>query len=276
MPRHILADRNLARLRDFAASGALLGFDFDGTLAPLHAQPADAAMRPATLELLESLAHCAPVTVVTGRSVSDVRPRLGDATLLAVVGNHGIEPSAQEAEAAAAVAAWVPALQLRLARFRGTWIENKRFSVTVHYRDAAQPRRVVHAVTELMATLPAAGSVVPGIAGLNLIPAGVPNKGDALMAIMRTHALPGALFVGDEHTDESAFEAVNATGGISVHVGARGVSAAEFRLDHQDHIDDLLAELLAGRSRRRARSGDDEPSAPREQPVELTAQQTGL
>jgi len=50
-------------------------------------------------------------------------------------------------------------------------------------------------------------------------------------------------FVGDDITDEDAFVAINALGGISVKVGA-GPSHARFRLEHDGAVRDWLEGLL--------------------------------
>ena len=49
--RNILLEPNRQVLEEFARSNALLAFDFDGTLAPIVADPARARMRPATTRL---------------------------------------------------------------------------------------------------------------------------------------------------------------------------------------------------------------------------------
>jgi trehalose 6-phosphate phosphatase len=89
------------------AAGALLAFDYDGTLAPLSNSPDASRLRPETSELLRSLAHAAPVAVITGRSVRDVTLRLEQIPMLAVIGNHGAEPSPFAKRAAREVAAWI-------------------------------------------------------------------------------------------------------------------------------------------------------------------------
>ncbi|NJM10376.1 MAG: hypothetical protein HC883_05855 [Bdellovibrionaceae bacterium] len=68
----------------------MLAFDFDGTIAPIVANPKRAftlaKLRP-VLRALEKRAHLA---VITGRAIKDVKPRLMFEPEY-VVGNHGIE-----------------------------------------------------------------------------------------------------------------------------------------------------------------------------------------
>ncbi len=252
MPKNILADRNIERLRATAATGALLAFDFDGTLAILGDDPTSTTMRAETSELLRNLAHCAPVAIVTGRSVSDATARLDGIPLLAVVGNHGIEPSAFAAKAARAVAQWAPILDGAFTSLHGVWIENKKYSVSIHYRLADDRNAAIAAVHAVVPTLPGKIRIVFGNELINLVPAGAPNKGDALRALLHERQLPGAVYVGDEPTDEDAFTVLNPATSLGVRVGRWNGSAAPFYIESQMEIDALLTELLIGCTRPRA------------------------
>jgi trehalose 6-phosphate phosphatase len=248
--RNILAARNSEALRDIAASGALLAFDFDGTLAPFDStDPSTTQMRGETMELLRSLAHCAPVAVITGRAVSDVASRLVGVPLLAIVGNHGVEPSAFAKKASNAVARWIPQLDALVAAYPDLMIENKRYSISVHYRNVASRVDAIAAVMSLVPALPGKVEALHGTDLINLMPAGAPNKGDAMQALLGAHALPCALFVGDELTDEPAFAAATASRGFGVRVGKWRETAAEYFVPAQIDVDALLTELLVGRTR---------------------------
>ena len=74
----------------------LLAFDFDGTLAPIVARPDEARVAEAVSHGLAKLARDLPVAIITGRSVADVRPRLGFAphfVISSVAGAHRSPPS---------------------------------------------------------------------------------------------------------------------------------------------------------------------------------------
>jgi trehalose 6-phosphate phosphatase len=246
--RNILAARNIERLRTLASTGALLAFDFDGALAPLGTDPLATRMRQETAELLRNLAHASPVAVITGRSVKDVTSRLEGIPMLAVIGNHGSEPSRFAKRAAREVEGWMPQLRETVATLPGVEIENKVQSVSVHYWHATDSAAAIAALDALVPQLPHAVRVVHGIGIVNLVPAGAPDKGDALARLVKTHALPGALFVGDELTDEPAFRRARADG-LGVRVGPSKHTAASFHVPTQLDIDALLTELLIGRTR---------------------------
>lgn len=251
MSRNILAARNIERLRTIAGSGALLAFDFDGTLAPMGTDPSATRMRVETSELFRALAHAAPVAVITGRSVHDVLPRLDGAPLLAVIGNHGAEPSPFAARAVREVKAWMPALKAVVATLQGVVIEDKGQSVSVHYWHALHPSEATSAMEALVPTLAHPVRLVHGIGLVNLIPDGAPDKGDAVRTLVSAHQLRSALFVGDELTDEAAFRVSGELGGIGLRVGRWNESAATYHIATQLDIEAVLTELLIGVTRPR-------------------------
>ncbi|MBC7843450.1 MAG: hypothetical protein H7099_14105, partial [Gemmatimonadaceae bacterium] len=103
--------------------------------------------------------------------------------------------------------------------------------------------------------LPHAVRVVHGIGIVNLVPEGAPDKGDALAQLVKAHGLPGALFIGDELTDEPAFRRAGEGNGLGVRVGRWSGTAATYHVPTQLDIDAVLTELLIGRTRP-ARSGE--------------------
>ena len=252
MSRNILAARNVDALRTLAGRGALLAFDFDGTLAPLGPDANGTRMRTETTELLRALAHATPVAVITGRSVADVTQRLEGIPMQAIVGNHGAEPSRFAARASREVRAWLPALHALVATLPGTVIEDKGQSISVHYWDSRDPTGVVHALEALVPTFSHAVTVVHGTSLVNLVPHGAPDKGDALVRVVRAASLPGAVFVGDELTDEPGFRRANAMpdgDGMSIRIGRSAASAAQFHVETQLDIDAVLTEMLVGCTR---------------------------
>ena len=81
---------------------------------------------------------------------------------------------------------------------------------------------------------------------VELRPAGA-NKGEAVAAFLGEAPFAGRLpiFIGDDLTDEPAFELVNRRRGLSVLVGARAASAARARLADVTAVHDWLAQLQA-------------------------------
>lgn len=246
-PRDLLARRNAGVLRRFAATHALLAFDFDGTLAPIVDDPDAARPRARTRRLLAALAERFPVAIISGRAADDVRARLG-VEVAEVVGNHGIEPSGMMARAARETARIRPVLADRLAALPGVSLEDKRHSLSVHYRAARDHARARDAIHRAAAALPAAVRLVDGHCVVNVLPAGVPHKGDALRRLRDRLRVEATLFAGDDLTDEDAFAAQDRPGSLGVRVGRDRASRAAWYLAGQRDIDTLLERLLEARA----------------------------
>lgn len=245
--RNILAPRNAASLGRFVRQRVLLALDFDGTLAPIVERPADARLPEKTAGLLQELALRYPVVIISGRSVDDVRARLGGATVATIVGNHGIEPSSDMHSAADTVAQWATALSADVAGMAGVQMENKRHSLAVHYRRAPSPSSAHRAIRRAAERLPGAVRVVEGIMVLNIVPAGAPNKGDALQRLRAQFGVAATLYAGDDVTDEDAFAAQDPEIDIGIRVGLTRDTHARYYIPSQPDIDRLLALLIERR-----------------------------
>lgn len=249
--RDILARANRPVLRRYAASRVLLAFDFDGTLAPIVARPERSAMRRSTRVLLEGVAALYPCVVISGRARDDVGRRVAGIGAVEVIGNHGIEPWQASARQRREVERWLPLLSTRLSALPGVEIENKGYSVAVHYRRARRKPQAREAVNEAAAALGGA-RLVRGKQVVNLIPAGAPDKGAALEEARARCGCDTALYVGDDETDEDVFALDQPGRLLSIRVGRRAGSLAPYYLRRQAEIDRLL-ELLLDEARARTR-----------------------
>jgi len=126
----------------------VLLFDFDGTLSEVVNDPGAATLIPGMADALKSLAAHCPVAVVSGRALTDIQARVGLPGIW-YAGSHGFEPTVpdgthhQNDEAMTAVDVLEHAaaeLSNRLSGIDGLLVENKRFSVAVHYRNVASER----------------------------------------------------------------------------------------------------------------------------------------
>lgn len=235
-------------LEEVARTRTLLVFDFDGTLAPLVADRAAAAMRPSTRALLRTAALLYPCAVVSGRTRADVGRRVADAPLVAVIGNHGAEPGfgPVDARVAARVAAWRRELEGDPAAAEGVDLEDKRFSLAFHYRKApswAEAQRTIARRVEKLAE----ARVLHGHAVVNVVPEEAPTKGDALRELCARLGSAVAVYVGDDCTDEDAFQSEVAS--ISIRVGDSSDSCARYCLGSQEELDALLRALVTARAK---------------------------
>lgn len=248
--RHILAPPNLTTLADFAGSNVVIAFDYDGTLAPIAPTPAQARMRPRTRRLLAAIARRYPCIVISGRSSADVAAHVHGVPVFQVAGNHGLEPWGVDAAYLRRVKDWMRRLRPRLAAQRGVVLEDKRYSVTIHYRQAARRRRALDAIGRAVRALHGA-RVMRAKEAVNLVPRGAPNKSAALDRARRLLVCDRAIYVGDDVTDEDVFFRAKPDRVLPIRVGFTRRSHARYGLRHQTEVDALLEALIALRPRRR-------------------------
>jgi trehalose 6-phosphate phosphatase len=239
-----LFDDGLAQLEAFVQGRPLLGFGYDGTLAPIVADPRRARMRETTRRLFDNVVQRFPCAVISGRSREDVAERLGDCRPFAIVGNHGIEmddgdgpPPPEDL-----LGAWLDELDERLEAVPGIFIEDKTYSLTVHYRASPHPRAARALALRAARSLDSV-RVVAGIQSLNLLPKGFRHKGTALLRVAERAGCATAVFIGDDRTDEDAFSAAPDRV-LGIRIGHADRSAARYHLRDQAEIDRLLMRLL--------------------------------
>jgi trehalose 6-phosphate phosphatase len=226
--------RALKRLRP----GALLALDFDGTLVPIADHAEDAYLDKPTAQLLRELGRLTPLAILSGRGRRDLRARLGFQPKF-LIGNHGLESPGHEREAREAARltkAW--AAQLKGA----AGIENKTFSLSLHYRLAPNRARARARWLREIAKLQPAPRVIGGKCVFNLMPEGGVDKGRALQGLIRRTSAAQVLFIGDDDTDEEAFKLKDRRL-LTVRVGRRKNSQAQFFIRRQEDVLKLLTQL---------------------------------
>jgi len=244
--RPLFATEGMAALRAALLAGPLVAFDFDGTLAPLVARPEDARVPVALSRCLRRLARRLPLAIVTGRSVEDVLPRLGFSAAY-IIGNHG-------AEEAGVVPPFdtspLDVVRERLSRSlealtaAGVQVEDKRYSLALHYRRAPDSARALASLDELLRDLPPTLELVPGRMVRNVVLADAPDKGDAVAALVQRTGRALALFVGDDVNDESVFAGAPADW-LTVRVGNDyPLSQARYYIDAYAEIGRLVDAVL--------------------------------
>jgi trehalose-phosphatase len=235
----------------------LLMLDIDGTLCEIVERPDEARVPERTQQLLGRLVERPGVciAIVTGRAAADAR-RMVDIEGMHIVANHGLEhwgPDGEERtapgweRAARSVRAAVAELQRIPLDYPGASIEDKHFTISVHFRqtdDTLIPalQRDVSAIADRHALRVAGGKQV-----INVLPPLGVNKGDAALALVRecaaAHDGASVFFAGDDLTDEDAFAALAAhvPSAVTVRIGDDGIStAAAFRVASPNALVDVL------------------------------------
>jgi trehalose 6-phosphate phosphatase len=205
---------------------AVIGLDFDGTLAPIVADPEQARAHPDAVPALARLApKVAAVAVVTGRPAEVAVRHGGFAGVpglehLVVLGHYGAERwDAVSGEVTApaphpgvaAVRAELPGFLDRAGagQAQGTWIEEKGRALAVHTRRASDPQAAFEALRGPLGDLAARHGLIvePGRLVLELRPPGM-DKGVALSGYVREISAGAVLYGGDDLGDLPAFGAV--------------------------------------------------------------------
>lgn len=243
-------DHAATRLQEIVRPGMLCAFDFDGTLAPIVKDPQRASIPAPVLRRLIALSECARVAIITGRSVADIGLRL-DFLPEFVIGNHGIEGlpgwEAQAERYRATCKDWEQQIRRAMGEANlsdnGIWIENKGYSLAVHYRMARSRAEAEARLSVLLGGLSPAANVVAGKCVFNLLPQDAPDKGLALARLCEASGAPSAIYVGDDITDEYIFRQQRPDW-LTVRIERSGESAAEFYLHHRLDMVQLLDALI--------------------------------
>jgi trehalose 6-phosphate phosphatase len=214
-------------------------------------------MRSKTRALLAAAAELYPCAVISGRARSDVAAKLGPIRVKYVVGNHGIEPGRNISALEREIAMARPLLAKALRAQPGVELEDKRYSLAIHYRAAPRKRLARMAIKEAIAALPRPMRLIPGKLVANVVPAGARDKGKTLLELRDRERAEVALYVGDDVTDEDVFTLRQPEQLLSMRVGRMAASAAPFYLRDQREIDRLLTHVVKLRDTS-SRGGGDE------------------
>jgi trehalose-phosphatase len=261
MLRPILALSERHVLDRLARGKTLVALDFDGTLAPITDRPSRARMRPVTARLLAAIARGYPALVVSGRSRADVLSRLGPVPV-EVLGNHGAESTTGDRRVERLIARARRDLAHGMQGLTGTWLEDKVYSLALHYRDAPDHRVAKAGLWRAVSRLQGV-RVFPGKLVLNVVARGAPDKGIAVEQARRRHACEHVLYVGDDETDEDVFRSKSGGRLVGVRVGCGTGTRATFCLRRQEDVDHLLRVLVRlrqGQTRERPMADAKEPA----------------
>jgi trehalose 6-phosphate phosphatase len=236
-------------VRDLAGRRPAVFLDYDGTLTPIVDRPEDAIISESMREAVRGLAGRCPVCVVSGRDRRVVQELMGVDDLI-VASSHGFDiwsPAGGEIqrEEGAGFADLLEEVDERLHRemgpIEGALIEPKKTSVAAHYRLVSEEERprikgIVDAVLEKH---PGELKVTPGKMVYEIQPNVEWDKGKAVFYLLEALGLDGddvvPMYLGDDITDENAFEAL-ATRGIGVFVGRADDPEVAGRTTSADYV----------------------------------------
>lgn len=230
-----------------------LFLDVDGTLLEIAETPDGVHVPPLLKELLTRLArsHAGALALVSGRSIAQL-DRLFHPITFPCAGLHGFErrdalgvmhrPSTTD-ERLQRANSFLAAL---IAVNPGLLLENKEFTLAVHYRQAPDLETVARRMAaQALHILGSGYCLLEGKMVLELKPDGF-SKSMAIAAFLREPPFQDRvpIFLGDDITDEAGFTYVEGLGGTAIHVGSGIASRARWRLRDVTAVHNWLKSLL--------------------------------
>lgn len=215
--------------------------DVDGTLASIVPHPDQAAVPASTKEILRALALAPSVYValVSGRTAADARTRVGVAGLW-VLGNHGLEMIDPEGAASedervhahrGALTHVATTLAPYLSRWPGSYVEDKRLTLSVHYRQAGLEAAAPIGDLVRAAAVENGLRVTQGSMVFEVRPPVAVDKGTAVRGLAERLGAGGPnasiVYAGDDLTDEDAMRALRAWRPRAVTIHVRGVAGMD-------------------------------------------------
>ncbi|CDO07520.1 trehalose-phosphatase [Mycolicibacterium cosmeticum] len=226
----------------------LVTSDFDGTLAPIVNNPADARPLPAAAEALVALAALPDTTaaLISGRARGVLKELSGMPDSVALVGSHGAEfDTGFVREIDTDLLATITATLRGIAAGRpGVTVETKPASVALHVRNADPADGDAAFAAARAAATSWDAHLTTGKAVLEFAVI-VTDKGEAVDELRRRHGATAVVFLGDDVTDEKAFRRLRETD-VGVKVGP-GDTLARYRVSAPADVAEVLRFLLAAR-----------------------------
>src|SRR3979490_2943162 len=227
--------------------------DIDGTLLDLAPTPREVWVPPDLGKTLPRLLArtSGALALVSGRSVNDIDLIFAPMQFSAV-GGHGAEM--RRAPEDESVSSYAPPLDKELKRrlaaiarlSPGILLEDKGYSLALHYRLAPHAAKAIYAAVSLIrADLPNAPiEVLPGKCVCEIKHSGF-NKATGVLELMTHEPFRGRrpIFIGDDVTDESVFALMPDLGGLAFSVGRRATGVAD-HFDEPRDVREWLARLL--------------------------------
>ncbi len=234
--------------------------DFDGTLVPIHKNPATVAPSLRVRNVLKQLVSLTPVAIISGRSLAFLQKTIAMPKII-LAGNHGLEikmgaDQYQHPDAVACektIKRFAQKLKNGFRNTDGILIEEKGLTLTFHYRLVSPRKReaVCNAFHDHFKTFSDQSlKVSTGKMALEVRPNIDWGKREAILWILERykrrfpHRKVIPIYIGDDETDRAALALVKKIG-ISIFVGEVSTTTikATFYLPSQTKCIALLSQL---------------------------------
>jgi len=242
-----------------------LFLDYDGTLTRIVSHPRLANLSPSMKKTLKQISLNKKIvsSIVTGRSLTDIQKKVG-LSAISYIGNHGFEIQGKQFRythpkgtvSKKIFKKIVPLLEEQLKSFRGIFIEDKGFTLSVHYRKlnpakVSQAKKAVHLILSSYLEKEQI-RMTQGKKVWEIRPPVQWNKGLAVRWFLKKINSKNKkkyfpIYIGDDKTDEDAFEILNKSGlTIKVVDKKSAKSAASFYLNNTGEVLELLKRIDEG------------------------------
>jgi trehalose 6-phosphate phosphatase len=241
----------------------LILFDYDGTLTPIVEEPELAVLSDKSRKVVKALAGKRKfiVGIISGRAISDIKSKVNIDNII-YAGNHGLEiegpgfafihPLTDEIKSNLKLINIV--LNKTVGSIKGSIVEDKGITLSVHYRqveDTDKEKEVKNVFDRVIGIARKLGKVntTSGKKVYEVRPPVQWHKGKAIELIMKdyekTRYKPIIIYMGDDLTDEDAFQSLKAFKGISIYVGEDNPdSHADYYLKSSEEVYEFINKLL--------------------------------
>lgn len=238
-----------------------LFLDYDGTLTPIAKMPQQAVLSREMRRILQQLTEQPRYTliIISGRALSNLKKMVGLKNVI-YVGNHGLEFGNWRATVRVPISSRYKTillqikkeLQKQLAAIKGVLLESKCFALCLHYR--AVNKKDVPLIKAIFNRVVAAYQmhaelqVLTGKKVFEIAPVSCWHKGTAVKLILdllnsrlkSDKIVP--FYIGDDVTDENAFNALKKQG-VTIFVGKPRRTRAKYYVKNTQEVKELLKKL---------------------------------
>ena len=246
----------------FSEKKPVFFLDYDGTLTPIVERPELAVISEDMRSVVQRLSERFTTAIVSGRMRDDVERLVGIKGIL-YAGSHGfdilgqgislVEPRAKEA--VSFIAKIAKQISRELVNIPGLLIEEKKFSLAVHYRMVKEQfvPKIKDSVDKVIQNNRSL-RLMSGKKVFEILPNIDWDKGRAVMWIMQALGISwpdvSVVYIGDDATDEDAFRVVRTRGtGILVSDKPKE-STADFQLSSTDEVRALFERVITFEQRK--------------------------
>ncbi len=233
--------------------------DYDGTLTPIVESPELAILSSEMKKTVEELARIHTVAIVSGRLREDVENLVGIKDIF-YAGSHGfdiegpggfrmIHPEAKKT--IPLITHIIKQLKEKLVNIKGVLIEEKKFSVAVHYRKVPNPNAVKFIAEVVNNVVQKYNEVrmLPGKKVFEILPNIDWDKGKAVRWIMNALNIDwnsqAIFYLGDDTTDEYAFRTIITRGtALLVSEETEKASTADFLLTSPEEVKKFFEKVI--------------------------------